>query len=302
MKFRLNIHLIVALAIATVGGAVSLLGLVSMFSLAFAPIAVALECGKLASASALHSQWSQLGWFVRSVLSAIVVCLVILTSSGIYGFTLERYLSHVAALTAPGQERIASADEDIRRRIERIADIDGQIAALDKAPALEIASTARPKTASQIAAAAKAAAEANKLRVAEEARKQAKRDGLVAQRDRESAELGRLRSVRAEVASQQQAAESEIGALRLIADALHVDAAKVVAVSVASLYDLLAIMLLIAASHKPAAPAPATPATVETKPAAASRKRSAAARKGWQGRKRRALIAKGGRPATLVTQ
>jgi hypothetical protein len=302
MKFHLNIPLIVALLLATVGGAVSLLGLVSMFSIAFAPVAIGLECGKLASASTLHARWAQLGWFVRTVLTTIVACLVILTSSGLYGFTLEHYLAHVASLTAPVQERLAMADEDIRRQVERIADIERQITQLDAAPALEIASSAKPKTVAQIAAAAKATAEANKLRIAEEARKQVLRDGLASKRDQASAELGRLRSARAEVASQQQAAESEIGALKLIADALGIDAAKVVAVSVASLYDLLAITLLVAAStQKPTeAPAPAQAevtvpvAPVEAKPARAAARqssaRSKASRKAWKTRRAREKV------------
>jgi hypothetical protein len=299
MKINLNIPLIVAFCLAAIGGAISLLGLVSMFSLAFAPIGLGLECGKLSAAAALHSRWTQLGWFVRTVLTTIVICLVILTSSGLYGFTLEHYLAHVAELTAPVQERIAAADEDIRGQVEKVADTDRQIAQIDAAPALEIPSTARPKTAAQIAAQAKAQAEANKLRIAEDQRRQAKRDGLAVRREQEAGELARLRTVRAEIASQQQAAESEIGALKLIADALHVDAAKVVAVSVASLYDLLAITLLIAAStHKPTVPATVEPG--KAAPRKASTKRSNAARKGWQNRRRKVLVAASGKPVMRV--
>jgi hypothetical protein len=97
---------------------------------------------------------------------------------------------------------------------------------LDSTPALEITSTAKPRTATQIAAQAKAQAEAAKLRLADEQRRQAKRDGLVSRRDIETAELTRLRAVRAEIGSQQKAAEAEIGPTKLVADILGVIPAR----------------------------------------------------------------------------
>lgn len=104
--------------------------------------------------------------------------------------------------------------------------------------------------------------------------------------------------------SHQQAAESEIGPAKLVADALGIDAGKVVAISIASIFDALCVLLLIAASSpkRPAVSAPAEPATLEPTKAAPrkSNRRSAAARRGWANRKRKQLIAKAGKPIERV--
>jgi hypothetical protein len=284
---KINVPYITALALASVGAAVSLYGLTMMFGVAFLPIGAGLEAGKLTSAAALHRSWHALGWRVRYALTGIVITLMVLTSSGIYGFTLTRYLAHVAAITGPVTERIAAAAEDIGRQADKIADLDKQIAALDAAPAIETAAPAKPRTAAAIAAQARAQADAAKLRFADEQRRQAKRDALSAKRDAEAGELARLRTVRAEIGSQQQAAEAEVGPVKLIADAFGIDPGKVVAAAVASIYDALCVLLLIAAGHKAAPVEQGKPAKAQRKPS----QRSQAASKGWETRRRNALTA-----------
>jgi hypothetical protein len=287
---KINVPYIAALALAAIGAGVSLYGLVMMFGMAFLPIGLGLEAGKLTSAAALHQSWQTLGWRIRYALTAIVVTLMVLTSSGIYGFTLTRYLAHVAAITAPVQERAAAADEDIRRQAGKVADLDKQISDLDAAPRADLASTAKPRTAAAIAAQAQAQAGAAKLRLADEQRRQIKRDGLTAKRDVETAELASLRGLRSRIDSQQKAAEAEVGPVKIVADVLGVDPGKVVAAAVAAIYDALCVLLLLVAGHKPAVPAvvPAQ-AVVETAAMVTVRKRSVrsvAAAKGWETRRR----------------
>jgi hypothetical protein len=66
MKITINtVSFIIALALATVGAAVSLYGLVAMFSLAFLPLGAGLEAGKLTAAAALHHSWNTIGWRIR---------------------------------------------------------------------------------------------------------------------------------------------------------------------------------------------------------------------------------------------
>jgi hypothetical protein len=190
-------------------------------------------------------------------------------------------LAHVAAITGPVMERIAAADEESARQADKVADLDKQIAGLDSTPALEITSTAKPRTASQIAAQAKARVEATKLRLADEQRRRAKRDSLVARRDSETAELSRLRTVRAEIGSQQKAAEAEVGPTKLVADMLGIDPGKVVAAAVAAIYDALCVLLLIASvRHELPVPAAKPVAKRARKPKAkAPAKRKAPVRK-----------------------
>lgn len=302
MKIRFNIAYAMALTLAAIGAAVSLYGLVMMFGAAFLPIGAGLEAGKLTSAAALHRSWATLGWRIRYALTAIVVTLMVLTSSGIYGFTLTRYLAHVAAITAPALERAAAADEDIARQTGKVADLDKQIADLDASPRISTEIAAKPRTAAAIAAQAQAQAAAAKLRLADEQRRQAKRDGLTAKRDSETAELARLRSLRAEVASVQKAAEAEVGPVKLVADVLGVDPGKVVAAAVAAIYDALCVLLLLVAGHKPAVPA-AVPAQAVIETAAAvvapAKKRTRKPRKptGKPARKRKPALSPNWRTA-----
>jgi hypothetical protein len=284
---KLNIPLIVALLIGAVGAAVSLLGLVAMFGATFAPIAIGLEIGKVTSAATLHKSWQTLGRCVRYTLTGIVALLVVLTSSGIYGFALSRYQAHIAAIEGPVAERVAAADADIERQTEKLADLDKQITTTDSALIIDTAPQARPRTAAAIAAQARAQVEAAKQRRADEQRRQATRDALTAKRDVESAELTRLRTVRAEIQTQKTTADAEVGPMRLIADSIGVDVGKVVAISVASLYDLLATLLLLVSSHNPAAPAKTKPA-VPKKSIVAKRKASKRMFKAWDTRRERA--------------
>src|SRR5260370_862555 len=113
-----------ALTLAAIGAAVSLYGLIAMFGMAFLPIGLGLEAGKLTSAAALHQSWTTLGWRIRYALSGIVVTLMVLTSSGIYGFTLTRYLAHVAAITSPVLERATAAEAEVGP-VKIVADVFG---------------------------------------------------------------------------------------------------------------------------------------------------------------------------------
>jgi hypothetical protein len=248
---------VMALTLAAIGAAVSLYGLVLMFGAAFLPIGVGLEAGKLTSAAALHRSWQTLGWRIRYALTGIVVVLMVLTSSGIYGFTLNRYLTHVAEITAPAIERAAAADEEIARQAGKVSDLTNQISDIDANHGVDVTSTARPRTAAAIAAQAQAQAAAAKLRLTDEQRRQTKRDGLAAKRDVETAELAKLRGERSRIDSQQKAAEAEVGPVKIVADVLGVDPGKVVATAVAAIYDALCVLLLLVAGHKPAAPAQA---------------------------------------------
>jgi hypothetical protein len=87
----------------------------------------------------------------------------------------------------------AGEDGQVRLDSGRTCNRRASLPDFDSTPALEITSTAKPRTATQIAAQAKAQAEAAKLRLADEQRRQAKRDGLVSRRDIQTAELTRLR-------------------------------------------------------------------------------------------------------------
>ena len=247
---KLNTPYCVALMLATIGAAVSLYGLVSMFGLAFAPIGLGLEIGKLTAAAALHKYWHTIGWRLRYSLASLVIILMGLTTTGIYGFTLTQYLAHVAAITSPAAERVAGADEDVRRQAVKVADLTAQIAAIDASQPAATGSmrreNSRAKTAAAINAQASADAAAAKLQAAEDQRRQVKRDTLVLRRDAEAAELSRLRGMRETAGSQQQSAEAEVGPVKAVADLLGIDPGKILATVVSVVFDPLCVLMLFA--------------------------------------------------------
>jgi hypothetical protein len=82
---------------------------------------------------------------------------------------------------------------------------------------------------------------------------------------------------------------------------LVLTSSNTVIVAIAAVPDVLAVLLLLAASYSSRSePAPAAPVIVEDKPATSRQARSRAARKGWTTRKRKAMVAAAGKPVMQV--
>lgn len=292
MKIRLTLLYSTALALAGVGAAVSLSGLVTMFGLSFLPIGAGMEIGKLSGAAALHRHWGTLSVGVRCALSAVVGTLMVLTSVGVYGFAYEHYLAHVAEATAPAIERMAAVEASIQAKESQVSGISVRLAALDAAPVIEVASAKGAKTAKAIAASAKAMAEASKLRAIEEGQRRVERAALASEHEARAAELTVLQAEHASAASAVKSAEAEVGPVRVVAEALGVDPGKVIAVSIASIYDLLCVLLLLVASHEQQKIRVLETPVIVAVGKRRKRSRSEAAQLGWERRKFKALEAK----------
>ena len=105
------ITFITAITIAAIAAWFSVYGLMAIFTasaVAVAIMAVALEVGKLVSASWVYRNWNRAPFLLKSYLTIAVVILMLITSMGIFGFLSKAHL-----------EQAADSEENTAR-IERI--------------------------------------------------------------------------------------------------------------------------------------------------------------------------------------
>jgi hypothetical protein len=105
------ITFITAITIAAIAAWFSVYGLMAIFTasaVAVAIMAVALEVGKLVSASWVYRNWTRAPFLLKSYLTVAVIILMLITSMGIFGFLSKAHL-----------EQAADSEENTAR-IERI--------------------------------------------------------------------------------------------------------------------------------------------------------------------------------------
>jgi hypothetical protein len=92
--FFIIIQTFITLCIALTAAGFSIYGLAYTFSSEFMPVifmGVALEAGKLMTASFLYRYWYKIGWILKLYLSFAVIILVVITSVGIFSFLSKGY-------------------------------------------------------------------------------------------------------------------------------------------------------------------------------------------------------------------
>ena len=95
------ILLLTALAISSIAGYFSIMGLAHIFSANPLPIIVmgcVLEIGKLVTASFVYRQWDKINFVLKTYFVASVVILSIITSLGIFGYLSKSYTSDSASI------------------------------------------------------------------------------------------------------------------------------------------------------------------------------------------------------------
>ena len=134
--------LISALGMSAVAAWYSIIGLSTLFSGAVTAIiimGIALEVGKLVSASWLYRNWQICNFFLRYYLLFAIMVLVLVTSMGIFGFLSKAHLDQVRP-TSRNTEKIVAVDEKVIQlnvRVDRekikIARAENNLRQLDKA-------------------------------------------------------------------------------------------------------------------------------------------------------------------------
>lgn len=131
--FFIILLLFSALAVSTVAGYFSIVGLMAIFPAAAAPIlamGVVLEVAKLVTASWLYRYWNKTAFFMKSYFAIAVVILSVITSMGIFGFLSKAHLEHSVS-TGDNTLQVARLDRRIETEQRRIADAETVLAQLD---------------------------------------------------------------------------------------------------------------------------------------------------------------------------
>jgi len=125
--------LVSALAVSTVAGYFSIVGLMAIFPAAAEPIlamGVVLEVAKLVTASWLYRYWNKTALAMKSYFTVAVIILSVITSMGIFGFLSKAHLEHSVS-TGDNTLQVARLDRRIETEQRRIADAETVLAQLD---------------------------------------------------------------------------------------------------------------------------------------------------------------------------
>ena len=239
------ITLVMALAISGVAAWYSIAGLIAIFSGATTAIIImggVLEAGKLVTASWLYRNWKQVPFLLKSYLTSAVVVLMFITSMGIFGFLSKAHLEHSISVGGTNELQITNLERQIDRQQSIITDAETVLTQLDQQVAVLI--------------------EYDRIRGP---------TGSIAVRESQSEERSllnetidaayiRIDKLQTELSPLQQEAlaiEVEVGPLKYIAELIygeddarnHFDrAVRFVIILLVSVFDPLAVILLLAAS------------------------------------------------------
>lgn len=114
--------LVTALAISAVAIYYSVAGLVAIFAAAAVPIMImgsVLEIAKLVTTVWLHRYWQEAAWWLKTYLITAVIVLMLITSTGIFGFLSRAHIEQTASATE-GVAQIERIDAEIARQQSQI--------------------------------------------------------------------------------------------------------------------------------------------------------------------------------------
>jgi hypothetical protein len=224
-----------ALAVASVSGAFSVMGMTHVFSgatLAVMAMAGCMEFAKIAATMWL-ARADAAPLALKAAVVALVIALIAITTIGVFGFLAAAHVTQVVTGEAKLGARYAEVAGRIRVQAGILADIDKRIGQVDAAVA---EATRRGRTTAAMAIVAQ----------------QEKRRGeLLADRTREANKLATLQVEAAGVAGERQKLAADSGPVRYLAELIRVDQETLTPwfiLLVAALLDPLAVTLLFAAA------------------------------------------------------
>lgn len=119
------ILLLTALAISSIAGYFSIIGLAHIFSANPLPIIVmgcVLELGKLVTASFVYRQWEKINLILKIYFVSSVVILSVITSLGIFGYLSKSYTSDSASIY-DSETKIKTSKELLNIETERLKNL-----------------------------------------------------------------------------------------------------------------------------------------------------------------------------------
>lgn len=131
--FFIALLLLSALAVSTVAGYFSIVGLMAIFPAAAQPIlamGVVLEVAKLVTASWVYRYWNKTAIVLKTYFTVAVIILSVITSMGIFGFLSKAHLEHSVS-AGDNTLQVARLDRRIETEQRRITDAETVLAQLD---------------------------------------------------------------------------------------------------------------------------------------------------------------------------
>ena len=235
----------VALSLSALAAYYAVMGLIAIFAAAVVPIALMgslLEASKLVVASWLYRNWKEIPKLMKSYFVVALVVLMMLTSMGIFGFLSKAHLDQ-AIPSGDVQSKLALLDEKIKTEKENINASRKELTQLDAQVDQTIARTTE--------------ASGTDRAIAIRRGQQKDRARILNEIGQAQTKIAKYNEERAPIASEVRKVEAEVGPIKYIAALLYGDnpetdvlekAVRWVIIMIVSVFDPLAVLLLIAAN------------------------------------------------------
>jgi hypothetical protein len=235
--------LFVALLISGVAEYYSILGLTAIFPAAFWSVVImgaSLGLGKIMATVWLHRNWHRAGWLYKAYLVPAVMALMVLTSMGVFGYLSQAHVS-TSSEGVRSTEQLLLIDERIniqqsvidRARVD-MAQLNAQVDAYRN-----LGSVSRGVT--------------------ERRRQQAERQELQTRLTNAQTNIAQLREQRAPISIELNRVEAKVGPIKYVAAIIYGDnpadnllerAVRWMIILIVSVFDPLALMLILAATKE----------------------------------------------------
>lgn len=234
-----------ALALSACAAYYSVMGLVAIFASAVIPIFIMgslLEASKLVVASWLYHNWKQVPVLLKSYFTVALVILMMLTSMGIFGYLSKAHLDQ-AIPTGDVAAKLSLIDEKIKTEKDNLNANRKELNQLDAQVDQTISRTTEASGAERAIAIRKG--------------QQKDRNRILNEIGTTQAKIAKLNEERAPIASEVRKVEAEVGPIKYIAALIYEDnpsedvlekAVRWVIIMIVSVFDPLAVLLLIAAN------------------------------------------------------
>jgi hypothetical protein len=234
-----------ALALSACAAYYSIMGLVAIFAAAAIPIFIMgslLESAKLVVASWLYRNWKEVPKLLKYYFTIALIILMMLTSMGIFGYLSKAHLDQ-AIPSGDVQAKLSLIDEKIKTEKENINASRKELSQLDAQVDQTISRTTE----------ASGAERAISIRRGQ----QKDRNRILNEIGQAQTKIAKYNEERAPIASEVRKVEAEVGPIKYIAALLYGDnpaedilekAVRWVIIMIVSVFDPLAVLLLIAAN------------------------------------------------------
>ena len=234
--------LLSALCLSSVSAYYSIIGLTAVFAGSFWPVVImgtTLEISKIVSTSWLYRNWKTCPFLLKTYLTLAIIILMVISSMGIFGFLSKAHIEQNLQIQTGDVDQIQIVQTKIDNEQSIIDDLNKQIAQID-------AAVNKMTDKGQAQSSLQAADKQRKLR-----------DDLTKQKGQHTSILSEYKTEKVKLESSVKKTEAEVGPVKYIAAAIYGSsgpdtlelAVRWVIVLLVSVFDPLAVVLLLAANH-----------------------------------------------------